>query len=190
MQRRNFLQKLPTLVPVLSAGGALASSPDLPGGPDKPVPDREYWVRTMIKIADPVLNALSSGKLKAVMPVESAPGQLASRQTVTYLEAFGRLLAGIAPWLALGPDSNPEGKLREKYIRLSRQSLANAVNPDSPDYMNFTQGGQPLVDAAFLAHGLLRAPDQLWQTLDESTRRSSRLLTTGCSSVQWWRRRC
>jgi len=35
--------------------------------------------------------------------------------------------------------------------------------------MNFTQGGQPVVDAAFLAHALLRAPTQLWEKLPSAT---------------------
>jgi hypothetical protein len=37
--------------------------------------------------------------------------------------------------------------------------------------MNFTQGGQPLVDAAFLAHAVVRAPRALWDDLDAGTRR-------------------
>jgi hypothetical protein len=32
--------------------------------------------------------------------------------------------------------------------------------------MNFCKGGQPLVDAAFLAQAILRAPDELWKKLD------------------------
>jgi hypothetical protein len=40
------------------------------------------------------------------------------------------------------------------------------TDPASPDHMNFTTGGQPLVDAAFLSHAILRAPDQLWVKLE------------------------
>ena len=36
--------------------------------------------------------------------------------------------------------------------------------------MNFTEGGQPLVDAAFLAQGLLRAPKVMFDPLPEKTR--------------------
>jgi hypothetical protein len=89
---------------------------------------------------------------------------------VTCLEAFGRTLAGIAPWLALGPDETPEGVLRARYIDLSGKALVHATDPKSPDFMNFTKGGQPLVDAAFLSLALLRAPDQLWKPLDASQR--------------------
>jgi hypothetical protein len=38
--------------------------------------------------------------------------------------------------------------------------------------MNFNKGAQPLVDAAFLAHALLRAPKQLWQPLDAATKKN------------------
>jgi hypothetical protein len=42
----------------------------------------------------------------------------------------------------------------------------------SPDYLAFNIQGQSLVDAAFLAHALLRAPKQLWGNLDEATRKN------------------
>ena len=49
------------------------------------------------------------------------------------------------------------------------EAISNAVNPESADYLNFNKGRQPLVDAAFLAHGLLRAPNQIWGNLDPIT---------------------
>lgn len=126
--------------------------------------DRAYWLQTLLKIADPVLNALAQNRLKATMPIESAPGQQESRIAVSHLEALGRTMAGLAPWLELGADDSQEGRLRQRYINLARQAIANGVNPQSPDYLNFTKGGQPLVDAAFLAHGLVRSP-KLWSAL-------------------------
>ncbi len=127
--------------------------------------NRDYWIKTMVKIGRPVLEALSQEKLKASMPVEINPQSNHDRSRVTHLEAFGRLMAGMAPWLALGPGMDKEGKLRKEFIDLSLKSLAISVNPSSPDYMNFTSNGQPLVDAAFLCHGILRAPEQLWEKL-------------------------
>ena len=64
----------------------------------------------------------------------------------------------------------PEGRLRKKYIDLTVLSLKNATDPQAADFMNFNKGGQALVDAAFLAQGLLRAPNQLWERLDAKTR--------------------
>ena len=76
----------------------------------------------------------------------------------------------------LGPDNTDEGILRKKYIDLSVKCLKNAVDPKAKDFMNFNQySRQPLVDAAFLAHALIRAPKQLWGNLDNETK--SNLIT-------------
>ena len=131
---------------------------------------RDYYVSCLIKIADPVLTALSEDRLKKTMPVEKSPGAWDDRTHVTYLEAVGRLLSGMAPWLELGPDDTPEGQLREKYIDLAVKSIRNATDPEADDYMNFTTDRQPLVDAAFLAQALLRAPNQLWGRLDDEAK--------------------
>jgi hypothetical protein len=45
-----------------------------------------------------------------------------------------------------------------------------ATDPRSPDALNFTSGHQPLVDAAFLAHAIVRAPGHLWTPLEPKTR--------------------
>lgn len=124
--------------------------------------DRGYAVKTLDRIARPVIQALANGKLKTRLPL--GPGE-ESRKDYTCLEAFGRTLAGIAPWLALGPDATPEGQLRTEYIDLAGKALVSATDPKSPDFMNFSKGGQPLVDTAFLSLALLRAPDQLWKPL-------------------------
>lgn len=137
--------------------------------------DRAYWVETLVKIADPVLVNLSEGTLKKNMPFESLSDD-PLRKDVSYLEAVGRTICGIAPWLELGPEDTKEGKIRSKYIKLAVQGLRNAVNPQSPDYLVFdNRHSQPLVDAAFLAQGLLRAPRQLWGNLDSETQ--SRIIT-------------
>jgi hypothetical protein len=129
--------------------------------------DRAYWVKVMQRLADPVLENLAAGTLKAKMPVEQAPK--ANRRAVSHLEAIGRLLAGMAPWIELEADDSAEGRLRARYAELSRRAISRAVDPASPDYLNFTRERQPLVDAAFLAHALLRAPRALRTSLDATT---------------------
>jgi hypothetical protein len=125
--------------------------------------DRAYSVQVLTRISEPVLTSLASGKLK-----QSLPAHEWEKDRVNYapLEAFGRTLSGVAPWLELGPDDTPEGKLRSKFIDLSVKALVNATDPHSPDFLNFNHGGQALVDTAFLAFGLLRAPHQLWGRLN------------------------
>tara|TARA_R110002049_G_scaffold232088_5_gene404644 strand:+ start:4149 stop:4982 length:834 start_codon:yes stop_codon:yes gene_type:complete len=134
--------------------------------------DRQFYTDAMVEIAHPVLEALSKNELKKTMPVEVSSKAVNDRSKFTYLEAFGRTLSGIAPWLELGPDDSKEGKLREKYIQLTLKCIKNATDPNAADYMNFSEGSQPLVDAAFLAQGLLRAPTQLWGRLDAETQQN------------------
>jgi len=133
--------------------------------------DHAYWVYMLEKIARPVLAALAAGKLKATMPVETARGEEAHRRKVTHLEALGRTLAGIAPWLETGSDANDRPGLRQELAELSRRAIANAVDPGSPDFLNFREGGdQPVVDAAFLSHAIVRAPRQLVDRLESKSR--------------------
>lgn len=132
--------------------------------------DRAYWIEKMIQLVDPVLTNLSHNTLKANMPFESLARD-PLRKEVSYLEAVGRTICGIAPWLELGPDASEEGQLRATYIDLAIKGLEHAVDPDSPDYLVFdNRHSQPLVDAAFLAQGLLRAPQHLWSGLNAETK--------------------
>lgn len=137
--------------------------------------DRKVWVDALTKIATPVLQHLATGTLKQNFPFESLSTD-PDRREVSYLEAVGRTLCGIAPWLELGPDDTPEGQQRAAMIDLAVKGIAQAVDQKSPDYLRFTANNhrQPLVDAAFLAEGLLRAPTQLWGRLDKKTQ--SRLM--------------
>lgn len=135
----------------------------------KAAKDREFWVATMDKICAPVLKNLSEGTLRQNMPVETYAKDPAARREVAHLEAFGRMMTGIGPWLELGPDDTREGKLRAEYIKMTISALKHAVDPASADFLNFNKGTQPLVDAAFLAHGLLRSRTQVWDKLDRLT---------------------
>lgn len=135
--------------------------------------DRKVWVDALVKIATPVMQNLADGTLKKNMPFESLSSD-PDRREVSYLEAVGRTLCGIAPWLELGADATEEGQLRAKMTELTLRGLKNAVDPGSPDYLRFTENRhrQPLVDAAFLAEGLLRAPKQIWGRLDKETQKN------------------
>ena len=170
MKRRTFARLAATLPLSLHAVGGAIDHHDagLVGENVTGKEDRAYWLQTLLKVAEPVVSALAKNQLKATMPVESAPGQQDGRLVVSHLEAMGRTMAGLAPWLELNADDDvQESNSRQRYLDLSRQAIANGVNPKSPDYLNFTKGGQPLVDAAFLAHGLVRSP-KLWHALSTS----------------------
>jgi len=132
--------------------------------------DRAYWVSVMERIAQPVLSNLAAGQLRAMMPLEAHP-RAKARDQCSYLEAFGRTLAGIAPWLELGVDETPEGRKRARYGELARTALKQGTNPDNPDWLQFGETQQSVVDMGFLAQAILRAPQTLWEPLTGEEKR-------------------
>jgi hypothetical protein len=173
--RRKFLQSV--------AGVAAAAQAAPQSAPES---DRAYWLRTLEKLARPVLANLAARTLKSRMPVECVTGNPAERAKYTHLEALGRLLAGIAPWLESDLEPGGEREMQATLRTLARSALHSATDPQSPDYLNFHEGTQPLVDCGFLAQAILRAPRQLWSELDSATQRnlaaalaSSRVISPG-----------
>ena len=132
--------------------------------------DRQLWLSYLDKVARPVLSNLANDALKKNMPVElsAKTDNAKNRKEVSYLEAFGRTLSGIAPWLNLEGGTNDEVAMRNQYREWVLKAIANATDPGAKDYLKW-DGGQPLVDASFLAFGLVRCP-WLWQHLDTSVR--------------------
>ncbi|RXM47842.1 DUF2264 domain-containing protein [Flavobacterium sp. YO12] len=133
--------------------------------------DREYWSQLLYKISYPVVHNLAEETLKKNMPLEMGPDYYLQVKKVTYLEAVGRTMAGIAPWLALADDDTKEGILRKKLRQELLKGLTHAVDPNSADYLNFRSEKQPIVDAAYMAQAFLRAPKALWDPLDSITKK-------------------
>lgn len=171
MERRDFLAS------ALGAGAftavnapsyaAVSHTAAAPGGGT----DRHYMVDLLAKMANPILAPMSQGKLQATWKPELSPTWDGRNPKVGYLEAFGRLISGIAPWLTLPDDSTPEGKLRATLRQQALASYAHSVDPDSPDYLLWRSEGQPLVDSAYFTNAFIRAPRQLWEPLDAATKR-------------------
>ena len=134
----------------------------------KPTSDRAYWVDMLYRIAQPVLSQMAEGKLQQNMTLELSPIWDGRDTRVAYLETFGRLMAGVAPWLNLPDDNSEEGKKRAQIRKWVLKSYANGVDPESPDYLHWNIHSQNLVDAAYLAESFLRCPS-LWQSLDATT---------------------
>jgi hypothetical protein len=172
MKRRNFIQ-LSSLLGFLGImpTAKITAADTVTTGEDKNANDRKYWVQLLAKISAPVLSNMSKGELKKNMLIEVSPTWDNRNKDVAYMEAFGRLIAGLAPFLALPPDDTEEGKIRQQLLLQTQQSLAHAVNPNSPDYLYWGSptSRQPLVDAAFIAQALLAAPNVLWKPLDSLT---------------------
>lgn len=132
--------------------------------------DRAYMADLAYRMAEPVLKNMAEGKLQQEMLVEVSPTWDGRNRKVTYMEAFGRLMAGIAPWLALPDDNTAEGAKRKQLREWALRAYANAVDPASPDCLLWQGEGQVLVDAAYIAESFLRAYDALWMPLDDTTK--------------------
>jgi len=133
--------------------------------------DREYTIDLLRKIADPVLLSLKEGELVRNIPQRDWEKNKKGALHTSALQAFGRTLSGMAPWLALGEDNTTEGQLRQKYIDLSLKGIKEAVNPDSPDYMFEKKITQHIVHTAYFAYPLLLAKKQLWEPLSKKEKK-------------------
>lgn len=171
MERRYFLGAVAACTG-MGAAGSSAAAPAAQAAQDGG--ERAYLLGLLQKMAVPVLENLAEGRLRKVFVPELSPTWTDRTPAVAYLECFGRLMAGIAPWLALPDDAGPEGQLRQRLRGLALQSLANAVDPSNPDYLAWSASSQALVDSAYLTNALLRAPKALWEPLDARTK--SRLI--------------
>ena len=166
--RRNFLKS------ALMTAGPLLAAPASRGAEVQQSTsgwsDRAQWLTVVHRVGQPVLEAASRQKLRASMPVEAAPGEEEARRQSTHLEAVARLLCGMAPWLEGTPGNDAsEEALRDRYREWARLAIQYGTDPHSPDTLNFGTNPQSLVDAAFLALAVVRAPNELWAKLNEAT---------------------
>jgi hypothetical protein len=171
MERRHFMRAVVagSAAGALGAGAtaasaAAASNATAAGG------ERAYMAGLLQKMAEPVLSNMAQGQLKKNFPLEVSPTWDGRDKGVTYLECFGRLISGAAPWLALADDGTPEGKTRKRLQQLALQSYTNSVDPGNPDYLLWKGPEQTLVDSAYFTNALMRAPKALWEPLDAATK--------------------
>ena len=132
--------------------------------------DRAYWTQLAYKMAAPVLENMANGTLQKNMKLELSPTWDNRDKKVAYMECFGRLMAGIAPWLTLPDDDTEEGRMRRQLREWAVKAYTNAVDPESPDYLGWRSGGQTLVDAAYVVESLFRGYSALWEPLDSLTK--------------------
>ncbi|WEF33880.1 DUF2264 domain-containing protein [Pseudoduganella chitinolytica] len=164
MERRHFMRAL-AAAPAAVGLGADARAATMPHGDA-----RAYQLRLLQRMAEPVLAPMAQGQLKQRFKLELSPTWDGRDPAVAYLECFGRLIAGIAPWLALPEDGSAEGQLRRRLRQMALASYTHAVDPASPDYLRWSGHGQALVDSAYFTNALMRAPKALWEPLDAATK--------------------
>jgi hypothetical protein len=169
MKRRNFMRA----VAAGSAVGGLAGASGAASAAARMADDgndRAYMAALLQKMAEPVLSNMARGELHKNFPLELSPTWDGRDQRVAYLECFGRLIAGLAPWLALPDDDSAEGRTRKRLREMAVQCYVNSVDPKSPDCLLWNGPGQTLVDSSYFTNALMRAPKALWEPLDAITK--------------------
>lgn len=116
---------------------------------------RGYWCDIAIKLGSPILEALAARRFKAVF-------QEVDESRTACLEALARVLVGLAPWFELGIDADAK-----RMASLARDSIDSITDPNSPDYMSFSEPEQALVESALIAQALLRSKTELWDKLSD-----------------------
>jgi hypothetical protein len=171
--RRTFLKSTLLASAPLLTGPMIGKAQAQAAKPESTKSDRQKWLEILERVSQPVLEAISQQKLRATMPVECVKGQEEARAQSTHLEAVGRLLCGLAPWLEAEPGDDPaEEALRKRYREWARLAIQYGCDAKSPDALNFGNNHQSVVDAAFLAPAVVRAPIELWAKLDSTTKQN------------------
>ena len=130
----------------------------------EPVSVRNQWFSIIQSSIAEKLLLLSKRQLKSTLPIigSDSPARYISS---THLEFVGRALCGIAPLIEVGDLDKAELTIENLYL-----GIHSVTDPNSPDFLNFNQGTQPLVDTAFFALAFLRSPKVLWRGLPENTK--------------------
>lgn len=115
-----------------------------------------------MRLCAPILAYASRPEGLNAMPVQERTG-IKSRAEFSALEALGRLLCGIAPWLELAAQGSSGAEAPD--LAAVHRLIEISCAPTGAAALNFSVGTQPLVDAAFLAQAMLRAPTALWEHL-------------------------
>lgn len=117
---------------------------------------RQYWTTMARKIAMPVLSALHHREFHKSFKHFKTP--------IARLEAFARVLVGLAPWF--------EHLAAGEIVFLAQSAIDAMTDPMSIDFVSFQCCDQALVEAALFAQALLRAPKVLWQQLSTRVKKN------------------
>ncbi len=122
------------------------------------VEQREFWVLQAERITRPVLEKAAVGELRNA----GLSGRLDRlRGFHASLEAMGRILVGISPWLVSvdAGISEAERRTKRELREFALAGLRTGTDPEHPDRWNWSQADQVVVDASKVAMAIIRAPD-------------------------------
>lgn len=126
-----------------------------------PFKTRDDVVKACHSVFDPLLPIFSEGSARVQLDAAASDWDRAACD----LEGYARPLFGLAP-LAAGGNAFAHWP---KY----REGLKNGTDPNHPEYWGAVPSmDQRHVEAAALAYGILVAPKEYWEPLEDSTKRN------------------
>lgn len=160
---------------------------------------RKQWIDAMCKIVTPVLDMLEHGKLKQSLPLTFHE----ERKVFAPLEAFGRSMLGLAPWLETDSETlDEEERTRQAVYRQkplvalrwqriqSLRILCCLMRVDSHLSMLHFWRMHLYVHQRHLRQHFQRKQESIWQMRFEAPERFRHTIPTGYFSPQWWRQDC
>lgn len=134
--------------------------------------NRTDYINYLKPLIQPIFAAAANDQLKKVICTEQKEGT--NRTTYAAFEAVARILTGIAPWLEADVTDRDEHIFQDQVRCLAKKALSHQFNPISADYADFEKHcytySQILVECAFIAQAILRAPKYLWEELPLETK--------------------
>lgn len=122
------------------------------------------FCNALLKLGIPFMGDTNIGAIKALMPSRDYNPH-------GHLEVVARWLVGVAPFLELIQRRPGESRFNS-WIEKSHVLIDKITGADSNEKYSFSSGGQPLVEAAFLAQSFIRAPNALWEGLTDKVQRN------------------
>ena len=174
-QRREFIRRLAVLGAAAPVASAVRDPRHSPRRSRAPASQRPPHARRSSARSGYASSRSSPIRCSRISPPERCTPRCPSssrrrRRRSGRTTRTSRRSAGCSPASRPGSSwarsDSAEGAQRARLAGLARDGLRRATDPSSPDFLNFTRGRQPLVDAAFLAHAMVRAPGELLGKLD------------------------
>ena len=129
---------------------------------------RCLWIEALDRIATPLLELAADGKLASHSTIRCSIDN--EHMNFGRLESVGRLISGIAPWLELTNTPKEERDLQSHLRTQAIRANEQGVRENGPDAWAFDGNQRVIVDGAYIAHALVRAPNALLNGLNDDVR--------------------
>lgn len=170
----------------LYPGLQIHAMPPLPGFSDNPFRTRDDVTNATLALLRPLKSYFSPGNARIRIPVSTG---VHFDEAAAQLEGFVRPLWGIASLLQLEASAAEDNHALTATIREVTEpwiaGLSRGTDPNHPEYWGaICDMDQRMVEAEVISYALLSAPDNLFHSRDEKTRRNIIAWLSGINGKQ------